>query len=230
MPDNGGLWSRFIAHSRNVCWLSISSNGTVVAHNAAAETMMGRHAGLLTGWSLWTLVTDADAATLRCVLDDGRRGARITSRIVNFICADGNPRTLATHIEVDRQGMLIFGEPMVEDEAALRDELLAMNNDLAVLVRENQRQKKALEAVTLELQSTTKELQESYWHIRKIQEVLPICMQCGKVKTEHSVWQDVVDFLKQQSLFLSHGYCPTCAAGMLAHFRAKQNRDIPNSI
>jgi len=55
------------------------------------------------------------------------------------------------------------------------------------------------------------QLQNSFWHLRKIQEVLPICMGCGKVKTNESSWEDVVLYLKNNALFLSHGYCPECA-------------------
>lgn len=61
------------------------------------------------------------------------------------------------------------------------------------------------------LQQAYKELESSYWHIKKIQEVLPICLSCGKVKNKDADWQDVVSFLKENTRFLSHGYCPECA-------------------
>lgn len=84
----------------------------------------------------------------------------------------------------------------VEDSAALVESL---ENVQSVLQRENQVLKTAHE-----------QLENSFWHLKKIQEVLPICMECGKVKTADSSWEDVVDFLKKHSLFLSHGYCPEC--------------------
>lgn len=61
------------------------------------------------------------------------------------------------------------------------------------------------------MQDAYEQLQNSFWHLRKIQEVLPICMGCGKVKTNDSSWEDVVQYLKNNALFLSHGYCPECA-------------------
>ena len=60
------------------------------------------------------------------------------------------------------------------------------------------------------LKTAYDQLDKSFWHLRKIQEVLPICMACGKVKTSDSSWEDVVSFLKDNSMFLSHGYCPDC--------------------
>jgi response regulator RpfG family c-di-GMP phosphodiesterase len=61
-------------------------------------------------------------------------------------------------------------------------------------------------------------LDKSFWHLRKIQEMLPICMECGKVKTADSSWEDVVSFLKKNTRFLSHGYCPECYAKAVAEF------------
>lgn len=65
------------------------------------------------------------------------------------------------------------------------------------------------------LKSAYEQLDKTFWHLKKIQEVLPICMECGKVKNTDSSWEDVVDFLKNNSLFLSHGYCPECAGKMM---------------
>jgi len=35
-------------------------------------------------------------------------------------------------------------------------------------------------------------------------------MDCGRVQTGESDWESVVDYLKRNSLFLCHGYCPDC--------------------
>jgi hypothetical protein len=39
-------------------------------------------------------------------------------------------------------------------------------------------------------------------------------MYCGRVKTGTAHWEDVVEYLKQNSLFLSHGCCPDCLPRM----------------
>jgi hypothetical protein len=39
------------------------------------------------------------------------------------------------------------------------------------------------------------EFEISWWYLEKIQEVLPICMFFGKVKTGEAQWQDVVGYL-----------------------------------
>jgi hypothetical protein len=88
-----------------------------------------------------------------------------------------------------------------------------------VLARDREQQRQALQAthhelarVHTELASTLEALDKSHWHIRRIQEVLPVCMECGDVKSDVASWQSAREFLATHALrpFLSHGYCPAC--------------------
>ena len=207
--DTAPVVAAFAASTQAMCWLRASLDGTVLSANTAFEAALGREGDPLTGSSLWSMVTDADAELLRSRITTQDR--RFHKKVfLNFLDRDGSPRTLGMHVDVQQDGVLMIGEATVNDEAHMRDELLALNNQLAVLIRENERKTRALEAAKRELETATKELQDSYWHIRKIHEVLPVCMMCGKVKTENLGWENVLDFLKRHSRFLSHGYCPTC--------------------
>lgn len=60
------------------------------------------------------------------------------------------------------------------------------------------------------LQKSVDHLKNSYWLLNKIQEVLPFCMECHRVKSTASSWETLVDFMKENSNFFSHGYCPDC--------------------
>ena len=71
------------------------------------------------------------------------------------------------------------------------------------------RQAEELREAKRRLEAALAELRDSHWHLRKLQEVLPICMDCGKVKAG-TEWGSVVQYLKANALFLSHGYCPNC--------------------
>lgn len=88
----------------------------------------------------------------------------------------------------------------------VRDELFATNNELVVLARELARTK-------AELARTLAELRESHWHLEKIHEVLPMCMDCGHVRTaaQGNEWETLTRYLRRADLKLSHGYCPACA-------------------
>jgi hypothetical protein len=79
-------------------------------------------------------------------------------------------------------------------------------------------EKRLVEQTNRELQKALDDLNASYWHLKKIQEVLPICMNCGKVKSGDADWENVVDYLKRNSLFLSHGFCPDCFEVLRAQF------------
>lgn len=52
--------------------------------------------------------------------------------------------------------------------------------------------------------------EDSFWHLRKLQEVLPLCMDCGKVRDEDGRWTPLPKYLQRSAAFLSHGYCQDC--------------------
>jgi hypothetical protein len=75
---------------------------------------------------------------------------------------------------------------VIEPERLLSNELLQLKNQISVLARESARQKKELARANAELEKALNDLQTSYWHIQKVQEVLHLCMECGKVKNAES--------------------------------------------
>jgi len=83
--------------------------------------------------------------------------------------------------------------------------------DSELLIEDLETEQSTLQFENKVIKEAHEQLQNSFWHLRKIQEVLPICMGCGKVQANNSSWEDVVQYLKNNALFLSHGYCPECA-------------------
>ena len=117
--------------------------------------------------------------------------------------------------------------PEGDDDAALRAVGLETARSILVLRRRAEEEllaaKQALEAKTTELaaanarlQATLDELHRTHWHLRKIAEVLPMCAECGRVKPGDGEWASVADYLRENSLFLSHGCCPECAGKLQA--------------
>ncbi len=90
-----------------------------------------------------------------------------------------------------------------------------LSKDSAARIESLEKAYSTIERENRTLKVTYEQLDSSFWHLRKIQEVLPICMGCGKVKTADASWEDVVSFLKNNSMFLSHGYCPDCEKEIL---------------
>jgi hypothetical protein len=110
----------------------------------------------------------------------------------------------------------VAGNEFLQDERDLQRELGEINNELLVLARERERQNKETRAAKASLEKTLHELNTLYWHLRKIREVLPICMKCGKVESGEARWEDLIAFMHDHFPFLSHGYCPDCAAKLHA--------------
>lgn len=145
--------------------------------------------------------------------------------LLHAVNVAGSPFTLRCRMDTQPAYALILAEEADGDGDILRDELLRSNNLLAVLAREREAARSALESAQRELATVNAEqaatleaLETSYWHIRRIRELLPICMDCGEVKTADDSWQHIREFLAASALtpFLSHGYCPACAARHLA--------------
>lgn len=107
----------------------------------------------------------------------------------------------------------------------MQEELLGLNNRMATLGRENARQRKRLAEANARLEKTLEELDQSHWHLRKIQEVLPICMECGRVKSAEAGWDTVVEYFRKNSLLVSHGYCPDCAVKARAAFGLPERKE-----
>ena len=64
-------------------------------------------------------------------------------------------------------------------------------------------------------------LDDSFQALNKIRQVLHICIECGKVKTAGSSWEDVINYLKKKSQFLTRAYCPDCYEKALAKAKSK---------
>ena len=179
------------------------------AANPAFELLLQESHGALAGQSLWDRMTQVDAAAIQTTLNSENADSE-GPMLLNFVDRDQSVQTLECHVEVRREDFVLIGEPVRDHDRALAKELLELNNRWALLVRENEKNLKALRQANEDLEKALSDLNESHWHLRKIQETLPICMYCGKVKTGDARWEGVVEYLKANSLFLSHGCCPGC--------------------
>lgn len=218
VADSARLLARHLETARALCLLVADGDGTIVGANDAACRRLGRTPDALRGTSLWSYMVASDAERLA---DSARtRQGGDEPALLNFVGPDGAPFTLRTRVDVRPSALVLLGEPLVEDEQRLSAELIALNNELAVLVREHARQSQLLARAHAELEVTHRQLKESHWHLRKLQEVLPICLRCHKVKTSEGQWDELAQFFREHSEFLSHGYCPECAEVTLREFGA----------
>jgi hypothetical protein len=204
---DAALISGFLDRSTVVHWLKVRSDGAIVFGNAAMRKKTGRES--LEGASVWPLLTEPDAAALRQAVSGGSGDPNRRYRF-NFIDREGAPFSLECRLDVQPDWFTLLGEPVEEDEMALRLELVALNNRLAVQLRDNERKTKALRQAKAQLEKALLELVESQRHLTRLQEVIPICLGCGKIKNRESNWEEVAAYFRRNNLLLSHGYCPVC--------------------
>lgn len=227
LADAAPAVAKWLDEASSIYAMIVSADSDTVVVNRALADRLGVPCDseplLLT-----TLLVNDEAADLAQRIArlraTGERGIPDTF-LLNLMNASRSPFTLRCRMDAQREYALIVAEGADGADDDLRDALLRTNNELAVLARDRESARSALEAARSELArlnteqaATLAALDSSYWHIQRIQELLPICMECGEVKAADGSWQPVREFLMEhaRSPFLSHGYCPACTERLLA--------------
>lgn len=61
------------------------------------------------------------------------------------------------------------------------------------------------------LQERTKQLEEALDDIRALEEIIPICMYCKKIRDDEGYWNQLESYIsKKTGSNFSHGICPDC--------------------
>jgi DNA-binding response OmpR family regulator len=56
-----------------------------------------------------------------------------------------------------------------------------------------------------------RELEDARGHLKALQEFIPICMYCHKIRHPNQDWQRLEEYLREHAdMTLSHGLCPDC--------------------
>jgi heme oxygenase (mycobilin-producing) len=214
VADRVPLIARLLDSSASLCLLAADPAGVVQFCSPALLARLGRSADGVVGHEISSLLTEDDGAALREHLDGSRPDGRM---LLNFVDGRQAPFTLDCLVAVQPNGLTVLGEPPARRDDESATELMRLNNDFATLSREHARKSRELARAHAEIERVLADLKSSHWLLKKLQEVLPICMECGRVSAAEG-WQDVATYLKQHALFLSHGYCPDCVVQVEARW------------
>lgn len=202
-------------HAGSVCWLVLDAEGGILQANEAARRALDDP--LSTKGSIWKLLPESSGSLLRERMQEART-APVREVRLNFSDGETYALTLSCSIGWNGETCFLLGEALVQDEQRANQELLDLTQEL---VETNRQRKK----VASELERTLAELHASHWHIRRIQEFLPTCCVCHKVRVTpdggEAMWKSLSSFLAEQGLLMSHGYCPGCQAELLAELDAQ---------
>lgn len=213
-PLPPGAVRTLLEDTRVLLYLRVARDGSI----RAANHMLARWSGVpesdLVGTSASRLLTEEDKPRMKRWLEAGPP-VPSPPTLLNFVSTRHEVHTLRCRLFDHEDDVVVVGEPDVEEDRTVTEELLLLNNELAVLSRENIRRNRELETARRELAETLEELENSYWHLRKIQEHIPLCMRCGKMKADGSEWKSLAEYLRSHDILVSHGYCPECTEAVL---------------
>jgi heme-degrading monooxygenase HmoA len=222
--------SKYLNQTSSLHFIALSSAGIILSCGQVLAERLQKQTEELIGRNIGEFLTDESIAFLRRQVKDTPREKQKENLLLNFVDAQSHPFTLECSLTVRPDGFVIIGAPPVEKEQALQEELIALNNQFSVLIRENERQSKALKKAHDELEKAHEDLRQSHWHLKKIQEVLPICSVCHKVKTGDGQWDSLLKYFNDNSDFLSHGYCDECAAKAMAELDEGRRRRAETGV
>jgi PAS domain S-box-containing protein len=119
-----------------------------------------------------------------------RRGGQALSFENRYLCKDGSFRWFLWNAAPDSEGRVIY--------SVARD------------VTESKRAEEERERLVLELQAALAE-------VRTLQEFLPICSYCKRIRDDENYWHSVEAYISQHTdTRFSHGICPSCYASEVA--------------
>ena len=169
--DSSPFLARFFTESETIHYVAATRDGTIRVCSAAVAKALRKPASEIVGRPVYDLLTDTDAETLR-KLSEGTDRHPDERLLLNFVDAEFRPYTLQCQVDKRPDGFVLIGERRSLHESALENELIQVNNELAVLSRENIRKSRALERAMTQLEEELQERQRVALELRKSNEDL----------------------------------------------------------
>jgi PAS domain-containing protein len=140
--DDLSTLRKFLEHSRVVAFVAVNPDGTIDDCNRAFCRFVKRKPNEVIGEAAVDFLSAGDAESFPALL----RGEWEPPDHLLLNVVDGALSALTLECCFERRGhrLILYGEPVQASEDALRDQLLEMNNQLAVLARETARKSAAL--------------------------------------------------------------------------------------
>ncbi len=106
------------------------------------------------------------------------------------------------------------GAPLVDRDGFGLGSLCVIDQKARQLTKEQQLSLEALSRLVvnqIECRRSSAELAEALGEIKVLQDILPICSHCKKIRDDEGFWQSVEKYITTHSTStFSHGICPAC--------------------
>lgn len=140
----------FFLTSTTLFLLAFERSGRIVLANDCCSRLLQQSAESLLYASVWSLLTEVDVRHLQQRLSCPG-GSNHEPFLLNFVNSQHSPISLVCRLIEQSDCILLLGEHPSGMEEKLSENLLQLNNQLAVLTRENVRKSRALEKALKEL-------------------------------------------------------------------------------
>jgi signal transduction histidine kinase len=161
--DASPLLARYLDGTQSICLLVADLNGVILQCNPQMADLLVTPREELIGQTLWGYLPDREAAGLRERVAGGVRGSR-EKFYLNLVDRHQVPHTLECLFDVHPDAFTLLGEAPRKADEALQEEMVRINNELALQSRENARKSRALEKALADL----KEAQAKLVHQEKM--------------------------------------------------------------
>ncbi len=169
--DSSPFVAKFLAHSDTIHYIAADRDGRIRVCSGAVTAALHKSVAEIVGTSIYDILTAGDGERLRR-LAEGTDRHPTDKFLLNFVDSEFRPYTLQCQIDKQPDGFVLIGERRAAQESALENELIQVNNELAVLSRENIRKTRALERTMSQLEDELKERQRVAMELRKSNEDL----------------------------------------------------------
>jgi signal transduction histidine kinase/heme-degrading monooxygenase HmoA len=135
--DAALLVGSYAAASATVHFFRLARDGTIRAANAAARDQLEPDLPL-EGQSIFDFMPEADGGRFRGMLETPGRGG--APALLNFAAQNCAPFSLYCWLDVRPDEAVLIGEPPIRRDRRMQDQLMAINQDLAIMTRERSRE------------------------------------------------------------------------------------------
>lgn len=164
-----------LEHSSVLHLMLLGCDGGVLWANTTMGKFLGCEVPLPPGRRITEFLTSVDGDRVKGYLD-GTEPLPEGMQLVNFILESRVPQTLLCSFIPAGTKLILLAEPMIESNRSLQEELLQLNNHLAVLSRENTRKGRELEktvrALSQEIEQRRKAETELLRHQNQLEELV----------------------------------------------------------
>jgi len=128
--------------------------------------------------------------------------------------------TFVSRLTSDNQTYLLI---YLQDMSFMNDQLHAVTELRKQALLEISERKKAEKI----LENTVKKLTNALAEVKSLQEIIPICSHCKKIRDDKGYWNNVDDYLsRHSSIEFTHGLCPSCMRELYPEFTDKDGNII----